>query len=366
MSEQNKPIQETQEIDLGHVFSYIEKIFKKIAELFSASFKLAFLALKKTGIVLLILLNTFSKHFFKIMVVFIIGFIIPYLLDRFSEPIYGSSILLKQNYTTGKVLYDNIQRYHKLSQSRDSLRLSQELGLSKEMAGSLREFNVEDLKNQNQLISEYNAHIMGIDSIYRYPLDVYVKNIDKHNYPIQEVTVLAANKDAFDSLSSRVLKTINSNPFFIKERDNKLEQIKNQISSVKKVISKSDTLQSNYFDLLEKYYGLEEEKAVSGTVNLNLSNTKDRISTKEFELFKLQTEKRNDLNALIASLSEKQNILELQRDFGTPVRIDSPYKDYIITLPISLLILSLLFFLFKDLNLKSVMREYGNKKNLME
>ncbi|NND10796.1 MAG: hypothetical protein HKN96_06270, partial [Flavobacteriaceae bacterium] len=74
MSNELPKQQSPQEIDLGQVFGYIERFFKKIGELITEFFKFLLLAIKKIGILLLFIIATIKKHFLKIALAGVLGY----------------------------------------------------------------------------------------------------------------------------------------------------------------------------------------------------------------------------------------------------------------------------------------------------
>ena len=82
MSENNKPTPQNEEVDLGQIFVYIEKLFKKLGELISKLFGFLMYALGKSVVFLLLIINVIMKHFIIIGLAGVLGFAIPYFLEK--------------------------------------------------------------------------------------------------------------------------------------------------------------------------------------------------------------------------------------------------------------------------------------------
>ena len=368
MSENNKPTPKNEEVDLGQIFVYIEKLFKKLGALISKLFGFLMYALGKLVVFLFLIINVIAKHFIIIGLAGVLGFAIPYLLDKTSKKQYRASMLIKQNYNTGNVLYSNISRLNNLAEAADSINLSKELNLSIDKVVNLTEFSVSGLRNKNQLLEEYTRYIKEMDSIDKPSFDSYLRNVDLSSSSIQNITVTSMSPDIYDGLSESIITSINNSPFFLNEKGETIENIKNEIKITQDIINKSDSLQDKYFEILNKYYGASEnsDNSRQGTLNFNLANNKDKINTKEFELFQIQQNNKQKLNDLQAQLLRKQNIIELQKDFESPTLVSNNYKDLKFKIPVISMLIVLLFFVLRSLSVRKYIKEYGSKEKLLE
>ena len=368
MSQNTKPTPQNEEVDLGQIFVYIEKLFKKLGDLISKLFGFLMYALGKSVVFLFLIVNVVKNHFIIIGLAGVLGFATPYLFDKTSKKKYRASMLIKQNYNTGNVLYSNIRRYNDLAMTTDSINLSKELDISIGKAVNITEFSVSGFMNKNELLEEYTQYIKDMDSIDKPSYESYSLNADLSSTSIQIIAVTSLSPDIYDGLSESIITSVNNSPFFIKEKEDAIENLKNEIKLTQETIEKSDSLQDKYFKILSKYYGSEENSnnPKQGTLNLNLTNNKDKISTKEFELFQIQLANRQKLNELQARLSKKQNIIELQKDFESPTLVSNNYKDLKLKIPVISMLIVLLFFVLRSLSVKKYIKEYGSKEKLLE
>ncbi|MFD1062584.1 hypothetical protein ACFQ1Q_04940 [Winogradskyella litorisediminis] len=368
MSENTKPNSQNDEVDLGQLFKMIGRAFQKIGDLFSKLFSFLMFVVGKLIVFLLLFVNIFIKHIVIIGLIGVVGFVIPYLLDKKSKKTYTASMLVSQNYSTGKVLYANIERYNDLAADGDSISLSRELNVDIEKAKNFTEFTIKGLRNRNQILEEYTLYIKEMDSIDKPTFKEYFENVDLSSSALQSITVNSIAPEVYENLSKTIINAINKNNYFVKEKEETILNLKNNIKLTKESIVKTDSLQKKYFEILNKYYtGVQDpSNTKQGSLNLNLTNNKEKINTKEFELFQIQEQNRQKLNDLQAQLEKKQEIVELQKDFESPTLVESKYKDLKINLPFILMLIATLFFVFKKLNLNSYIKEYGSKEKLLK
>ena len=172
----------SEEIDIGQLFIYFERVFKKIGNLILGLFGLIKWILVKIGVVLLIMMNIVYKHYIIIGLATFIGYLIPYLLEKKAEPVFKSSIIVNQNYETGTVLYNYISTYNNLAYTQDSVALSKELKISEALASKIVRFEITDKKNENELYENYYEHIKKIDSTTKRSFETYLEELNLENF----------------------------------------------------------------------------------------------------------------------------------------------------------------------------------------
>ena len=91
----------SEEVDLGQLFKLIGNAFNRFFRFIGSILNGLFLAF--VWIVFFI-----KRHILKIMIATILGFGFGYAKEKISDPIYQSSAIVKQNYDTGKNLYNLI------------------------------------------------------------------------------------------------------------------------------------------------------------------------------------------------------------------------------------------------------------------
>ena len=356
-----------EEVDLGKVFFYIEKGFKKIGELFVNIYHIFKWVLTKVLILLLIILNTLKKHIIKVGISGILTFVLFHFLDSKSEPIYQSNIIIKQNYSTGKVLYGSILRYNLLVSDRDSVGLGKELGIPSEVAANLSGFEIVNLMNENDLFEKYFNFIQNVDSTSTITYLEFKEDYDIENFPFQAINVFSKDPTSFDNLSNSFVKSFEENEFFIEEREQEKDLILNKIKANQDILIKSYALQEQYVDLLENYYGaIGSEDTKETTLNINMSNTKERVDTKEYELFEDQNKIKLGIVELENEIKQKDQIIRLQKNFSPPILVKNVYEENKYSATFIVMSLVLLLFLIKEFNPLGIIDKYGRKENLLD
>lgn len=358
----------TEEVDLGQIFLYIEKVFKKIGNLIKELFLAIVWLLKKTAFLLLFGISVAKKNIIKIAIAAILVFVIFTVLDKRSVPIYQSSILINQNYETGRLLYNHINRYNLIAKNNDSMGLSKELNIRPEVAAKIIGFDVTSSMTRNKLYQEYHDFFKEVDST------IYVSFFEfEEEYPIeliktQLITVYSLSPDVFDNLANSIVDVFRENKYFKEKRKTEIAEYENKIKTYNEIITESDTLMKKYISLMQNYYGNsgEPQKRDNATVNLNLSNNKDQINTREYDIFGAQNTHKIEITNLQKEIDAKREIVELQSNFTQPVLIVNFYKKNKIKASILAGFVVLLFFFFKELGFYGLIEKYGNKENLFE
>ncbi|MGB1307418.1 MAG: hypothetical protein ACPG6B_00810 [Oceanihabitans sp.] len=358
----------TEEVDLGQIFLYIEKVFKKIGKLIEKLFLGLFWLLKKISFIVLFGINVAKKNIIKISIASIVVFVIFTVLDKKSKPVYQSSILINQNYETGRLLYNHIGRYNLIARNGDSIGLSKELNIRPEVAAKITGFDVTSSITKNQLYQEYHEFFKEVDST------IYVSFFEfEEAYPIeliktQHITVFSLSPDVYPGLANSIVDIFKENKYFKEKQQVEIESYNNKIKIFKEIITKSDTLMQKYITLMQNYYGNTPEgpKPSNATVNLNLSNNKDKITTREYEIFNSQNSNKIEIADLQSAMETKKEIVELQSNFTQPVLVVNFYKKNKMKATLLAGFLVLLFFFFKELGFYGLIDEYGNKENVLE
>lgn len=356
----------SEELDLLQIFSYFERIGKKIISLFVGIFNIFKWILIKLGLFLLIILNVAKKRWILIFLAALIGYLVPYLYEQQQPKLYKSSIIVNQNYTTGLILYNYIKTYNNLARAKDSVNLGKQLHISESLAAKLDGFEITHSRNENSLYEEYYEHIKKLDSTIKRTYKTYIEELALEDSPVQIITCYTEEPEVFNSMAEPLIQALNNNKFYIEEKRKKQLYLRNRIKAIETSISNSDTLQKNYMQLLNKYYTVSEDPANQSTVSLNLAGNKDKIQTKEYELFVAQNEARQELALVMDELERTENIIELQKEFTPPILEETFPGSYKKTIALVLAILVILFYVAKEFSLLDLINKYGTRDNFLK
>ncbi|MFD2822519.1 hypothetical protein ACFS5M_02485 [Lacinutrix iliipiscaria] len=356
-----------EDLDLGQFFNQLEKIFTSIGKFFSKILLFLILILKKLGIFLLYTINIIRKHFVKIIGSAVVVYVLMMFLDRSLPAVYQSNIIISQNFQTGELIYNNISRLNSIAKARDSVALGKRLNLPSTDAVNIVGLEINDNANENVILEKYYEYVQVVDSTLHISFATFKENYDLENYKIQTISVFSHSPNIYDGLSNRLLSAFEENKFFVELQKQELALIQDNITVYEKMLIDSEELQDNYIDLLKKYYGQSESlDPQNTTLNLNLSNTKDKINTKEFEIFKEQKEIRLMIAELNNELKDKSQVISLLSDFSPAVKIDSAIAINKNKYTITVFIVLLFFFILKEIKLLDIISIYGSKDKLLE
>lgn len=356
-----------EEIDLGSLFDYIEKMFIKIGKLINNFFKFLVWIFNKVFVLVLLIINICFKYYIFIIIAGAIGYLVPHVLSKFHVDTYMSSMLIKQNYATGNLLYANVNRFSEQARQRDSVKLGLELNIPPNLASKIIGFNVVHNQNTNKLVEEYTQYLKTIDSTITVSYDQYIERFDLENISLQTISVTAVDSSVFSHLSKPIIESINTNPYYIEAHNRDINQIKNEISTLEGLVAKTDSLQNQYIDLLNKYYGNNmEDKSSQSTINLNLANNREKISTKEYDLYQKQSSYQLEINDLKNQLEQKKNIVELIKEFNGSTKIESPYRKKKILGSLLCISLVVLFFINKEFGIVNYIKKKGTKQGFFD
>ncbi len=337
MSKEKKSKDE--EIELGSLFIIIGKGFSNLFKFISSIFKGLF-----HGLILLLLFVKTNLR--KLVIAAVIGALIGTVIEFRSTLTYGADLLVQPNFNSARQLYNNIQYYNDLVKQKDTLMLSKTFGISKEAASSLKKFEIYPVKNENDLLSSYDNLILSLDTLSAksYSFNQFKTTFTKYDYKVQNIQVIATQKDVFNQLDSVIVSSIIENIYFKKIKKLTNENLNRTDSILRKNLSQLDSLRQVYMQVM-----LEEAKKVSNGTSIDLGG--QRKTTKEIELFETNRIITKDLKGLVKDRSEKAEVLNIISNFQ-PVgyKVRSLENNYITLLAGVGLGLMVFFILMKQLN----------------
>jgi hypothetical protein len=311
------PPNNSEEVDLGQLFKLIGNMFDRFFRFLGNIFNELFLAF--VWCVFFV-----KKHIILLLIAGILGFGYGYLREHRAKPIYKSSVLIRQNYSTGENLYNTINYYNGLLSQRDFITLSNELSIDTSYVNSIINFEVEALITENQRLIEFNKYTKKLDSTLVSTIDYkeYLDNVKEYIYEMQQLTVKSKTNENFDKVFDAIVKSLNSNAFFSREQEKDLKQLENRKLAIERALSESDSLQRVYKKVLEKT--LETQK--SSQTSITIEGGENNNQTKEFDLYRSNIELRNQLVSIEREKENKQFIVEILSNTPNRGFIDSSIK----------------------------------------
>jgi len=292
-----------EEVDLGSLFVIIGKGFKNFFNFIGSIFKGIFHFL-------IITLLFFKEHLLKIIVAGLLGFIFGAYLDYNKGVIYESKMLVKPNFDSTKQLYANILFYNDLVNQKEYNLLMETFQINQEEAESLREFSIEALMNENDIIISYDELAVSVDTlaINDYDFESFKKAFTNYDYFIHEVKVTSTQNKIFKKFDKIILSSVSENDYFRNINNSEKSNLDRSYNLYDKNISQIDTLRKVYENVL-----LENAKKSTSGTNINLSAEVNK--NVDIELFKINRNLDSYLTQISKKKSEKDKIINVISSF---------------------------------------------------
>jgi hypothetical protein len=292
----------SEEVDLGHLFKLIGNAFNRFFKFIGSILNSLFLAF-------VWLVFFFKKHVIKIGIAAVLGFGVGVLKEKMSKPIYQSSVIVKQNYKTGKNLYNLIDYYTELIKETSGSSLATNLDISPEVASSIVSIKINPTVTENQLIKNYDDYIKDLDSILASTIDYddYIDNTNFFEFQEQQIIIKAHNDFNANPIFNKIVQHINQTEYFKRENEKDIVELNNREAALRQALIKSDSLQNMYKRVLEM--PKDDKKGSQTSITIEGSDQIDK--TKEFELYKSEIELRRELVEIERQKQDKDQILEI-------------------------------------------------------
>ncbi len=338
MSEKS-PQKENEEVDLIQLFNLIgksfERFFKFIGNIFKLIFKVSVYSLKP-------IVENFKVISISIMIAAIIG----YGLEKFSTPVFSSNMLVKPYFESKYNLVKNINYYNSLIVRRDLEQLSRIFEIDTTEASELLEFSIEvGPEDPNQVLQQYDQYIKSIDSTLAEEVSYteFIENREILRSDVFSIQAKSSSQTIFQKLSKGFEK------IFENEYSTKMKKIRDSVVDIEKrslqeQLVRVDSLQSMYIGILKEEV---KENRVSIGIDGMLPLKQDRVLTREYELFQQEVEIRNAIRSLNKELVEKNSYYDILAEFAEVGSEEvSIWKRYSLMLPLAVLIVMILSFIF--------------------
>ena len=292
----------SEEVDLGQLFRLIGNGFNRFFRFIGKILYGLFLAF--VWIVFFL-----KKHFIKIAIAAILGLGIGYLKEKVGSPIYQSSVVVKQNYDTGKNLYALIDYFNQLIKDRDTIAVRNELKVSSKLASSLGKIVIKPTVSETEQIKNYDNYIKELDSVLASTIDydTYYRSINPWEFREQQLIINSKEKANLNPVFEAIIEKINNSEYFKRENEKDINQLNNKENALKEVLIKSDSLINIYKRVLE----MPLDQASGSQTSITIEGSDQIDKTKEFELYKSELEIRRELVQIERDREDKKQILEI-------------------------------------------------------
>jgi len=300
---ENSKSNNEEEVDLGSLFVIIGKGFSKFFNFIGDIFKGIF----HFFISILIFLK---ENSFKIGIAAIIGFAVGIFLEVKSSDTYSSDMLVQPNFKSVSQLYNNINFYNDLVEQRDTLGIQNTFNLDKETAASLKEFSIEPIANENDIINAYNDFVLEVDTatVSSYTFEDFKASFKDLDYKTHEINVIAEKNDVFNKLDEIIISSVVKNKYFSRVKELTNENLNRTDSLLRQNLGQVDSLRKVYMQVM-----IEEAKKQSNGTSIDLGG--EKRSTKELELFATKRNLNLELTDIVIDKSEKYEVVNVISNF---------------------------------------------------
>ena len=336
-----------EEVDLGSLFVIIGKGFSKLFNFIGDIFKGIFHFL----IVILIFLK---ENSLKIGIAAIIGFAVGIFLELKSSDTYSSVMLVQPNFKSVSQLYNNINYYNDLVKQKDTVGIQNTFNLDKETAASLKEFSIEPIANENDIINAYNDFVLEVDTatVSSYTFEYFKASFKDLDYKTHEINVIAEKNDVFNKLDEIIISSVVKNKYFSRVKELTNENLNRTDSLLRQNLGQVDSLRKVYMQVM-----IEEAKKQSNGTSIDLGG--EKRSTKELELFATKRNLNLELIDVVIDKSEKYEVVNVISNFqpkGSEIKGVENNKGVQLAILSSILVIFILL-LLKLNNFLSVYRK---------
>ena len=338
-----------EEVDLGSLFKIIGKGFSNFFNFIGNVFKGIF-----HGVIVSLLF--LRSNIIKIGIAAIIGAGFGAYLESNKKDLYTSDLLVAPNFGSTRQLYDNINYYNELVQQRDTLTLSKTFSIDIASAGSLRNFSIETIKNEKDIINGYNDFILEVDTttVKSYDYKEYKVSFSDYDYRVHKINVISERNDVFRDLGKVIISSIVKNDYF-----NRYKEISNDNLNKTDAILRQNLIQLDSLSDVYKNVLLQESKKQTSGTNIDLgSSSGNRI--KELELYDTKADIIEDLEVITDKKIEKYEVINVISNFqSVGYKMKGVTKNYVYLLGLLGVVIVILILLLLKLN--AFLNNYSKK-----
>ena len=328
-----------EEVDLGSLFTVIGNGFKNFFNFIASIFKGIFHKL-------ILILIFFKLHFIKFTVAVLIGGIVGFFLEKNKEIKFSSNLIVKPNFESTQLLYENINYYNDLVKQQNTKHLASIFKIDSSRAASLRKFEITPLTNSNDIINAYDKFILDVDTltVKSYDFQNFEASFTDYDYLVHNIEVKATVSDIFKELENTIINSIEKNTFFTKIKNLTKENLNTKDSILKANFIEVDSLRNVYMRAI-----IEGAKNNSNGTNIDLGGESN--ATKENDLFEIDRKIIYDLSQTYQDIATKSDVINIISNFkSVGSEIKGITKNLIFIMAALAFLLTLFFILLLDLN----------------
>ncbi|MDO5968352.1 hypothetical protein Q4Q35_00895 [Flavivirga aquimarina] len=337
----------SEEIDLGQLFKLIGKAINTFFNCIAIFFKTIYHFF-------ILFLQFLRVHLFKFFVAAVLGIGVGGFMDNKMLPRYRSSMIVKPNFNSTQLLYNNIEFYNQLIKEQENKALAKALHISESKAEDLKKIKIFSLSDEIYQIEQFSEFIRNLDSISQKNVDYkdYLKNFKETNAEYHQIEIEATTSGIAKKCQKAIVTSVENNEYFGLMKEANDENIALRDSMIKQEDKEINNLQTFY-----KKIKVLEAKKLDGTTNINLAENKTEEAL-EIKLLDQKRKLKDEKINLNLEKTDTKNIINIVSKFeDRGVLIKDLYYKKIIFIPI--LFVGILFLVLVMIPLNKYLINYN-------
>ena len=333
---------QNEEVDLIVLLNLVGKAFNKFFNFIKVIFKSIFS-------VIVLSLKFLLQKWKVILGVIFIAAIAGYALERSKPTIYSTEMLVEPYFNSKYQLVTNINYFNALIASQETETLKSIFDVKEDIIKELVGFQIEPgPESENDRLLHYEEFIRQLDSVraQEYTYEQFLENRSVYAGKYFLIKANAYKSDVFKDLEEGILSSF-TNDYTNKEIKRRDELIKIEKKNLEEQLEQVKELQKVCINVLEKESDNKKSNVTLGELSIS---TKDKQTTKEFELLQEEQKLRNQIKKLEEEKIEQDVIYEVISSFQRVGNASSSWLEkYSIIFPFIAFVLLVLFFVAKKI-----------------
>jgi hypothetical protein len=326
MQENSKvPSQQTgeNEIDLGVFFHLIANIFRKLGGLI----KSFFVAILKAIIFILLFIK---RRIVWLLLGALAGLTIGLYVHFSKGPTYFSDMVVRSNFESPRLLYNQVDYYNSLISQRRSKDLAEIFNIKPTEAVKLLHFDISPIDGdleaakmyRNTFLDYRRGAVNGVDTQWTHTIKFidFKKELKEYDYPLQDIRLYSSSPDLFTKVQQGIIQSVSNNKT--------LQAIKNTSVQIQGDEERILVRSLNGIDSLRQAYNkriMEVASAAKNQGNNVIVSDKD-FRNPEIDLYDKELVLKDELVNSRRKAIEQSDILQVYSDFNPSGTAVSGYK----------------------------------------
>jgi hypothetical protein len=259
MTENQRQVSNSDEIDLGVLFSKVGDFFKNIG----LGFLRLLAALRRVPLE--------NKLLFSILILASLTIGISYS-SLLKKKFYSTKMILSSEYLNKRIVDNTIEKLNLLAEEEEKVGLAKVLNISKELAANIHDFDAKPFVAENELIEleilKEQLKNFQSDSKNEKVITQINERIEIENRHAYEITVCVYNPTVVRELEAAIVSYFKNNDYLKK----RVEISKTNLLARKNKLTKESQKLDNLKETIYANYQSMAAQSKQGSNNLNLSD----------------------------------------------------------------------------------------------